>query len=398
MNAKIAILAAFAAAVVLVLYLTNRGSEKTDPVAVPLTAISAASSRAVQVDVSMVYSSEKKDWIEDSAITFRRAHPEVKLTLVARGSLDAAQSILDEKDKSLVFSPADSLVLSLFASDYRTKFRAEPFGVSGDDAPQSLVITPFVFVVWEDRATALAKTGGGTITWKALNKAVTSNKGWPDVGGKAEWGFVKLGHTDPTQSNSGMQALVLMAYEFLEKTSGLSVGDLLKPELQKFVKGIEKGVTKFESSTGTFMTDMIRFGPSKYDVAAVYENLAIAQIENAQGRWGNLRVYYPKTTLWSDHPVVLLEREGTSDAQRTAAKQWIAHLRSRAVQERALAFGFRPGDTTVAVKTADAQNPFTRLAQYGVKLEIPPVATVPDEPVIRNLITMWSRVVDNSAR
>ena len=146
------------------------------------------------------------------------------------------------------------------------------------------------------------------------------------------------------------------------------------------------------------MTDMIRFGPSKYDIAVVYENLAIAQIENAQGRWGNLRIYYPQITLWSDHPVVLLKRDGITEAQRAAARQWIAYLRSRRVQERALAFGFRPGDTTVPVKTADAQNPFTRLAQYGVKLDIPPVASVPDEPVIRNLLMMWSRIVDNPAR
>ena len=32
-------------------------------------------------------------------------------------------------------------------------------------------------------------------------------------------------------------------------------------------------------------------------------------------------------------------------------------------------------------------------ANYGVKVDIPPVATPPDGPVIRNMLTMWSRVV-----
>jgi Bacterial extracellular solute-binding protein len=399
MKAKLAIIGAFAVAVgAVVLVAAINGSGKTGDASEAGALDAALVLNGPQVEVSMVYSSEKKDWIDDAALSFKIAHPEVKLNLVAKGSLDASQAILDDKEKALIFSPADSLVMKLFASDYRTKFRKEPFGSSADDAPQSLVITPMVFVAWEDRAAVLTKAGGGAVTWKALHKAITSNKGWPDVGGKAEWGFVKLGHTNPTQSNSGMQAILLMSYEYYGKTSGLEVSELLKPDFQQFVKGIEKGVTKFESSTGTFMTDMVRFGPSKYDISAVYENLAIGQIENAQGRWGNLRVVYPKTTLWSDHPVVMLAREGVTEAQKTAARQWILHLRSRPVQERALSFGFRPGDTTVAVKTADAQNPFTRMAPYGVKLEIPPVASIPEEPVIRNMLMMWSRVVENPSR
>jgi ABC-type sulfate transport system substrate-binding protein len=184
-----------------------------------------------------------------------------------------------------------------------------------------------------------------------------------------------------------------MTLEYYGKTSGLTVGDLLKPEYQAFVGAVEKGVSKFETSTGTFMTDMVRFGPSKYDIAAVYENLVISQIENAQGRWGNLRIYYPETTLWSDHPVALLQGDWVTPAQREAARAFITFLRSRPMQERALSYGFRPADPAVPIRTSDSQNPYTRLAQYGVKVDIPPVATPPDGPVIRNLLTMWSRVV-----
>src|SRR5438552_13198410 len=117
-----------------------------------------------------------------------------------------------------------------------------------------------------------------------------------------------------------------MSMEFYGKNT-LDVGDLLKPDYQKFVTEIEKGVPKFETSTGTFMTDMIRFGPSKYDIAVVYENLAISQLENAQGRWGNLRVYYPETTVWSDHPAGVLAAEWVTDAQRKAGRAYLAFLR-----------------------------------------------------------------------
>jgi hypothetical protein len=287
--------------------------------------------------------------------------------------------------------------MNLAESDWRTKGRGDLFATTGDDAPQSLVITPLVFVIWEDRAEVLLKASKGDISWKAIHKAVVANQGWPAVGGKAAWGFVKLGHTDPTLSNSGLQALYLMSLEYFGRPT-IGVADLLKPDYQQFIKETEKGVTKFESSTGTFMTDMVRFGPSRYDLAVVYESLAISQLENAQGRWGNLRVYYPSTTLWSDHPAAIVRGDWVTDEQRTAARLWLAYLRSRPVQEKALAFGFRPGDPSVPVRSADASNPWTRLGSFGIQVDITTAAKAPDGPVVRNLLTMWSRVVDPSSR
>jgi ABC-type molybdate transport system substrate-binding protein len=394
MKAKLVIVGVFALAVVAIVLFTMGGKDKGGAPAASASAEPSAKPAPSSVtEITMLYSTEKKEWIENAATSFRKDHPDIKLNLVGKGSLAAAQAIAEEKEKPTVWSPADTLVMNLAASDWKTKGKGDLFAASGDDAPQSLVITPLVFAAWEDRAEVLLKASKGRITWKSLHKAITSNQGWPAIGGKPEWGFVKLGHTDPTQSNSGLQALYLMSLEFYGKPT-VDVGDLLKPDFQTFLKETEKGVSKFESSTGTFMTEMVRFGPSKYDVAVVYENLAISEIEHAQGRWGNLRVYYPGTTLWSDHPAAIVQADWVTDEQKKAARAWLAHLRSRPVQENALAFGFRPGDAAVPVKTADAQNPFTRLAQFGIQVDIPPVAKAPDGAVVRNLMTMWSRVVE----
>src|SRR5215471_12702701 len=133
-----------------------------------------------------------------------------------------------------------------------------------------------------------------------------------------------------------MQALLLMTLDYYGKTSGLTVGDLLKPDYQAFVASVEKGVSKFEASTGTFMTDMIRFGPSKYDIAVVYESLAISQLENAQGRWGNLRIQYPAVTVWSDSPIALMKGDWVTPEQARAARTFIAFLKSKPMQARAV--------------------------------------------------------------
>jgi hypothetical protein len=398
MKSKAIILFFFAAvAAVLVWKVMHPSPSGPSPVAPPAaTNVGAPPGGAgggARTAITVVFGTEKEAWLQAAATEFRAAHPDCDVELVAKGSLEAAQEILDGKLQPTVWLPADSLELSMLDGDWRTKTGTPLFARDGDLAPQPLLLSPLVFVAWEDRAQALLKAGKGELTWKTIRKAVSSSKGWPAVGGKGEWGFVKLGHTDPTKSNSGLQALWSMTREFFGPTAAVGVEQLLRPDYQTFVSAIERGVTRFEPSTGTFMVDMVRFGPSKYDLAVVYESLAIAQIANAQGRWGDLHVYYPPFTTWSDHPAAVPQAPWVSDAQRAAGRQLLAFLRGRDVQARALAFGFRPADPAVPIKTGAADNPFTRLARYGLKADLPPVSPAPDAAVVRNLMMLWSRTI-----
>jgi hypothetical protein len=397
---KHAIVIGFLAAVGVIIYLAagrtpsgptvKAASGPVAPVGGPATSDPATP----DVEISFEYSTEKKDWLEAAVAAFQQANPRIHVKLIGKGSLDAANAILDGSDKPVLWSPADSLVANLLASDWQTKNQAPLFPTTGDSGPQPLLLTPLVFAVWEERASVLVDPAShGQLSWKTIHKAVASPKGWAGIGGKPAWGFVTLGHTDPNKSNSGMQAIALMAYEYFNTTSGLTVEQLLDSKFQDFVKETERGVQRFESSTGTFMTDMVRFGPSKYDIAVVYESLAVSQLENAQGRWGSLHIYYPPVTIWSDHPIVLLDAPWVTAAQKQAAARLIGFLRSTPIQTTALRFGFRPADTSVPMKTAEGANPFTRSAPYGLSLELPPAAQPPDGPVIRNMLMMWSRVV-----
>ncbi|MEJ7600039.1 MAG: substrate-binding domain-containing protein [Kofleriaceae bacterium] len=390
MKPKLAIVIGFLLAVVVIIVIA-KGSGGSKPAPQPAVAVpgSGSPARSAAAEITLEYSTEKKEWLEAAVAEFERANPAIKVKLVGKGSLEAAGDILDGADKPVLWSPADSLIANLLAADWETKTGKKLFEVSGDHA---LVLSPLVFVVWEDRAKVLVDQQTQQLSWKQIHKAVASPKGWPAIGGKAAWGFVKLGHTDPNRSNSGVQALALMALEFFGSQS-LTVEQLLEPKFQEFVKEIERGVQKFEASTGTFMTDMIRFGPSKYDIAVVYESLAVSQIDNAQGRWGNLHIYYPPVTMWSDHPIVILDGDWVTADQRAAAERLVTYLRSKPVQSTALRFGFRPADPSVPIKTAEGSNPFTKLAQYGLSTELPPAARPADGIVVRNLIMMWSRIV-----
>ena len=398
MKPKIAIVIGFLVAVGVILFVAVGRTKDSGTSDKPVTGSAGSGSAAAQAPADVVelpfeYSTEKREWLEAAVTQFHTANPTIHVKLIGKGSLDSAAAILDGTDKPVLWSPADSLVANLLASDWQTKTSSELFPISGEDGPQPLLLTPLVFAVWEDRAKVLLDASGGQLSWKTIHKAVSSPKGWPAIGGKPGWGFVKLGHTDPTRSNSGLQAIVLMAMEYFNTTTDLTIEQMLDPKFQEFVKEIEAGVPHFETSTGTFMTEMIRFGPSKYDIALVYESLAVSQLENAQGRWGSLHIYYPPTTIWSDHPVVMLKAPWVTPAQRAAGEKLIAFLRSVPVQSTALHFGFRPADPSVPMKTNEGNNPFIKMSQYGLSLELPPATRPPDGPVLRNLMMMWSRVV-----
>ncbi|NVJ10307.1 substrate-binding domain-containing protein [Myxococcus sp. AM001] len=371
----------------------ERGTEEARP-----AARAPVATRAVRTEITFLYSTEKQAWVEEAAAAFQKAHPLIRVNLVGQGSLEAARAILEGRERPTVWSPADSAVLRMLASDWATDAtRAPLFASEGAAAPRPLVKTPLVFVAWEDRAEVLQRaSGGGAVSWKVIHEAVASDQGWPAVGGLPEWGFVKLGHTDPTRSNSGLQALLLASLEFYGKQRGLTVADLLEPRFQTWLSQLERGAGRFERSTGALMADMVRFGPSRYDIAVVYENLAISQLSQPPGKWGALKVLYPTLTSWSDHPAAVLEADWVLPRQREAALEWLRHLHSRPVQQRALAFGFRPADASVPLTSPGEHSPFLPLAARGLRVDVPDSAEVPEGAVVRNLLTLWSRRVGNA--
>src|SRR5207248_9035387 len=175
---------------------------------------------------------------------------------------------------------------------------------------------------------------------------------------------------------------------------GLSVGDATAQPFQDFVKGLEAGrqVQDFSAaSSGTFMQNLIRQGPSLYDVVVNYEALAIEEIPRAQGRWEPLRVFYPDVNLCSDHPLCLMNGDWVTPEQKKAAEQLADYLMSTPVQTQALRSGYRPGNLDVPVITADADNPFNKYKDLGIKVDVPRIAQPPDGAVLQALLQTYQR-------
>ena len=190
------------------------------------------------------------------------------------------------------------------------------------------------------------------------------------------------------------QALALMGYGFYDRQNGLTVPDVTAGPFQDFVHQIEQGRQRQDfaaSSTGTFIQNMIRQGPSLYDVAIVYEALAITSIPRAQGRWEPLRVVYPNINMWSDNPLCLMDGEWVSPAQRQAAGVLGTYLMSQPIQRQALRYGYRPGNIDVPVLTPEPENPFNRFRDVGIRSDVSRVAQAPDGAVLQALLQTYQR-------
>ena len=342
------------------------------------------------VTVTLWYSTEKREWLEAAKQQFDATNPTsngrpIQVVLKGLGSPEIARRVANKEWGSdtppTAVSPASGVWLSM---------HGVPVAAAGNEAPQSLVLSPLVVVGWEERAKVLWPNGPKDF-WKDLHDAIVNPAGWKALDSNKEiWGPVKFGHTSPLTSNSGAQTLILLAYAFHNKSSGLIGADINSPEFVQWLAEIESGVASFGDSTGTFMNDIATKGPSQYDFGVVYENLALQSMDAAQQRQGQpLRIFYPPATLFSDHPFAIVDGDWATPEERAAAIVFRDFLRSNAIQKLALQYGFRPTDPNVAITSDAAGNPFKKYAPNGVQEAISQQAEVPSAEVVNSLLELW---------
>jgi hypothetical protein len=345
--------------------------------------------------LNLLYSTEKEAWLEDMvARTENRPLTvngrEVRVVMDKLGSREMYLQILDGDERWDMISPASSLQISILEDLSTSKNNTPIVNPNNKETCRSVLKTPLVLVAWKERADVLWQDGLYEDFWMDLQNALTNPEGWAAFG-YPEWSYIKFGHTDPTRSNSGFMTIVLMSYGYFGENSTLKAADILSnEEFQQWLTDFETGVPEFGSSTGTYMRDIVAYGPSRYDIVAVYEATAIEHIENAKGRYGDLQVHYPPATVMSDHPFCLLEAKWVTSEKRAAAELFLDYLTSEDAQQSALMeHGFRPVNPNIPLDQPGS--PLVHFADNGVRLELPPEITLPEGNVLDTLLTFWIR-------
>jgi ABC-type Fe3+ transport system substrate-binding protein len=347
---------------------------------------------APAVTIGIAYGTEKERWLQWAAGEFAKTDDgkRIRVDLIPMGSQEGAQAVLAGDTRIHVWSPASALYKDVFLQEWQVKHAGG--SPNAPDAPivreENLALTPMVFVMWAERHDAFVAKYG-QVSFRTLGQALAEPSGWQAIAGKPEWGLFKLGHTNPGESNSGLMTLVLMAYDFHDKTRDLSLKDILDPGFAAWMQGIERGVSGLANSTGNMMREMVLKGPSAFDALIVYESVAIDYLKNAEGRWGDLHVVYPPKNVWNENPYYVLDTPWSSKEQQQVAGKFLDFLLTEPIQRQSLTHGFRPGNPAVPIRFAGS--PFVAYERFGLKVALGTVCEPPKAEVINNLLAGWQR-------
>ncbi len=328
------------------------------------------------VKVSIIYGSEKQEWLEPLVTQFNAQKVKtgngatIVIEATPMGSIESAEAIIAGTLKPTVWSPASSIYIPVTNAEWQ---RSEHGGELVVGTPKDLVLSPVVIAMWQPMAQALGWPEK-PIGWADIANLAASEQGWAAYGYDI-WGRFKFGHTHPRYSNSGIVAVMAEAYAGAGKQRGLTLQDLQSETVKKFMAEVESSVIHYGTSTGFFAERMFERGPSYLSAAVLYENLVVAQetkrLSGLSQQLPVVAIYPQEGTFWSNHPYCILNAPWVSEEQKAAAKLFEDFLLARPQQLTAIDYGFRPADPSIPLTSPLDTNHGVDPTQPKTVLEIP---------------------------
>jgi Ca-activated chloride channel family protein len=299
-----------------------------------------------------------------------------------------------DKPRPVIWSPAASAWGTVL--DNALAARGEPAYAPRD--AKALMRTPLVIAMPRPMAEALGWPGAA-IGFGDLLALSRDPKGWAGKG-HPEWGPFRLGKTNPHFSTSALNETTAQYYAATGKTSGLTLEDLDRPEVEAYSRSVESAVVHYGDTTLTFLNNLFR-ADSRGLALSYVSAVAVEEKSVIDYNTGNpdgildpgerprppkvpLAAVYPKDgTLFSDNPLFVLDAPWVTARQRAAAHAFEAFVLQPDNQRQALRFGFRPGNPQVAVGPPVVTTNGVDPAQPQTTLGLP------EPPVLGKLIGKW---------
>ena len=280
-------------------------------------------------------------------------------------------------ERPTIFAPSVSHWLAL--ANYQTG--RELFDLA-DSPPTALA--PVVMAIWESRLNAIkARNPGQSIGWEELLGVLNDPNGWASYGISGRT-TVYYGHTDPYVSSTALSTLIAEFYSSARYNTNnpnlrrLTLDLVNDAKVQAGVRQIEQLIKHYSTRTTEFK-EYIAQGPEYLDFVALEENdlIYINQGKTQYQPPERLVALYPKEgTFWHEHPFAIPTADWVTPEQRAAAKVFTEYVRSKPVQEKVLANGFRPATTEVPVGYPISPDLGVDPAQPATVLDVPDPAVV----------------------
>jgi len=281
--------------------------------------------------------------------------------------------------------PDSRYLVELVNATLKEKRGRDVFLTGGEYRARPIATSLFSWGIYQSRADVLRQKYG-EIDWNAIHDAAIAKGGWPELGGRPEWGYFKLVVPNPHKNVGGLMAMVAAAGEYYGKTN-IQVADVTNPAFQKWLKELMGAVTDFSSLGSYSVENLALFGYSMGDGGQLLESDLLQNMAGIQTRWADpLVIVYPKYLTWFDFPFTIWMGDETTALEKNAALDFEKFLLTADVQKAAAQSGLRPANPEISVGGPDSL--FSRWKEQGAMTIVPRTTAMrsPDREVLLALL------------
>ena len=307
------------------------------------------------VTVRVVTALPIEPWVQDAARAFNAQgvkieNSRINVSIIPMDGLTAMGKFErgEFETTPTAWIPDSRYLVELSNATFKEKLGRDVFLTDGEYRARPIAISLFSWGIYQSRADVLRRKFN-TIDWKIIHDAAIAKGGWPELGGKPEWGYFKLVVPNPRKNVGGLQAMVAAAGEYYGKTD-ITVADVTNPQFQQWLKELMGAVTDF-SSLGSYTAENIAlFGYSTGDGGQLLESDLLVNNQGIQTRWGEpLQIVYPTYLTWFDFPFTIWVGSETTALEKNAALEFERYLLRPEVQAQAISRGLRPANSDVPI-------------------------------------------------
>lgn len=200
-------------------------------------------------------------------------------------------------------------------------------------------VSPIVIAAWESAARDLGWPDN-PVGWQTIQQQATADPNF------------KWNHPS-TNTAAGLLATLAEFYAGAGLTRGLTAEAATAPETLEYVQAVEATVRFYGEGEEVIVARLAEEGRNFLDAFVAQERVVIDWNQRQDGE--RLVAMYPaEGTLWTDHPLALLELGGGNETAVTANQRltyaaFADFLTAPETQQALLAAGYRPADLSIAL-------------------------------------------------
>jgi Ca-activated chloride channel family protein len=325
-------------------------------------------------------------WIDRAADKFNKSGAKLssgKTAFVEVNTVEAGQAVSDMtggQGLPALWIPDDAVWTGVLAKRGQTGFQANCTSVAQ---------SPLVIAMWRPIAEALGWPGRA-LGWLDIGTLAADPSSWSYYSGGKYGPALRVGHTHPGLSGSGVSTLLAVVQAARSKVDPVSVADINDPIAQASVKAFESIVASFSPATDKMGQTLYQRGIEFMGAGVEYESTLI---NNGGGGDSGLVAIYPfEGTFVAKHPACV--NDGADAQTQETAKLFRDYLLKADAQQMAVAAGLRPATAAVATAGVSLGAPFD--ADHGVDPTRPKVVFgAPSVDTLLAVSNLWQSARKN---